>query len=80
MYVTSPCGNGSIDVGNVMHEEFTSVLGYFCYGLFLIGEDGFGTKWMTGVWELPARHKDTEDKFYQLSDHSCTPDGEPKGG
>ena len=29
-----------------------------------IGEDGFGTRGMAGVWELPAGHKATEDTFY----------------
>ena len=51
-------------MGNEMYEEFTSVSGYFCYGLFSFGEDSFETRGMAGVWELPARHKATVDTFY----------------
>ena len=36
-------------MSNGMYEEFTSVSGYFCYGLFSIGEDGFVTRRMAGV-------------------------------
>ena len=64
MYFTSSCRDRSADMSNGMYEEFTSVSCYFCYGLFLIGKDGFETREMAGVWELPAGHKATEDTFY----------------
>ena len=64
MSFTSSCRDGNFDMGNEMYKEFTSVSGYFCYGLFLIGEDDFRTRGMAAIWELPARHKATEDMFY----------------
>ena len=36
-------------MSNEMYEEFTSVSSYFCYLLFSIGEDGFGTREMAEV-------------------------------
>ena len=65
---------------NEVYEEFTSVSGHICYRLFSTGEDGFRIRKMAGVQKLSGRHKDFEDKFPQLRDYSCTPDGESKGG
>ena len=63
-------------MGYGVYEEFTSVSGYVFYGLFSIGEDGFRTRRMTGVWKLYGRHKKFEDKFPQLRDYSCISVGE----
>nr|VDD52036.1 unnamed protein product [Brassica oleracea] len=43
-----------------MHEEFTSISGYICNGLFSIGEDGFGTRRMASFCKLFGRHQDPE--------------------
>ena len=67
-------------MGDRVYEEFTSISGYICYRLFSIGEDGFRTRRVVGVWKLSGWYKDVEDMFPQLRDHSCTPNGESKGG
>ena len=56
MSFTSTFGGGGINLGNGMYEEFKTVSGYVCNGLFSIGEDGFGTKRMASIWKLPGRH------------------------
>ena len=49
------CRGGGTNMGNGVYEEFTSVLGDVCNRLFSIGEDGFGTKRMTIVWNVSER-------------------------
>nr|VDD49874.1 unnamed protein product [Brassica oleracea] len=39
-----------------MYEEFTSISGYVCNGLFSIGEDGFGIRRMTRFCKLFRRY------------------------
>ena len=73
--LTSTFVDGSADMGNGVYEELTPVSGHVCYRLFSIGEDGFRTRRMTGVWKLSGRHKNFKNKFPQLWDHSCTSDG-----
>ena len=59
-------------MGNGVYEEFASVSGHVCNGLFSIGEDGFRTRRMTGIWSLLGRHKSFDGKFQKHKDHSCT--------
>ncbi|CAG7864833.1 unnamed protein product [Brassica rapa] len=63
-----------------MHEEFISVSGYLCNGLFSIGEDGFRTRRIVSFYMLFGRHQDPERKFPQIRDHLCTKDAKFKGG
>uniref|UniRef100_A0A0D3DKC5 Uncharacterized protein n=1 Tax=Brassica oleracea var. oleracea TaxID=109376 RepID=A0A0D3DKC5_BRAOL len=49
MSFTSSFGGGGLDLGNGMCEEFKTVSGYVCHGLFSIGEDGFGTRRMASI-------------------------------
>ena len=65
---------------NGVYEKFATVSSHTCNGLFLIGENGFGTRRMTSIWMLSTRYQNFEGLFLQLRDHSCTPDEEFKGG
>ena len=56
MSITSPFGDGGIDMGNGMYEEFKTGSCYVCNGLFSVGEDGFGTRGMASIWNLSGRH------------------------
>ena len=56
MSFTSSFGGGFFDLGNGMYEEFKTVSGYVCNGLFSIGEDGFGTWRMNRIWKLSGRY------------------------
>ena len=58
--------------GNGMHEESTSILGYVCNGLFLIGEYGFGIRKMTSFCKLFRRCQDLEREFHPIRYHLCT--------
>ena len=49
MSFTFSFGGGGINLGNGMYEEFKTVSGYFCDGLFSIGEDGFGNRRMASI-------------------------------
>ncbi|KAL0758593.1 hypothetical protein Bca101_074743 [Brassica carinata] len=55
-----------------MHEEFTSISGNVCNGLFSIGEDGFHTRGMTCFCKLFGRCQDPEREFYPIRDYLCT--------
>ena len=41
MSFTSSFGGVGFDLGNGIYEEFKTVSGYVCHGLFSIGEYGF---------------------------------------
>ena len=43
-------------MGNGVYEEFASVSGHVCNGLFSIGEDGFRTRGMTNICKLFGRY------------------------
>ena len=73
-------GDWSIDMGNGVYEESTSISSHIFYRLFSTGEYGFRTRRMAGVRKLFGRHKDVEVKLPQLRDHSCTLNRESKGG
>ena len=57
MSFTPSFRGGGINLDNGMYEEFKTVSGYVCNGLFSIGEDGFRTKRMTSIRKLYGRHK-----------------------
>ena len=50
-------------MGDGMYDEFASLSGHVCYGLFPIGEDGFGTRRMASIWSVSGRRKIFEGKF-----------------
>ena len=72
-------GDGSVTLGNGMHEEFTSILSYVCNILFSIDEDGFGTRKMTSFYKLFGRCQDSEREFYPIRDYLCTTNVKYKG-
>ena len=72
--------DGSATLGNGMHEEFTSISGYFCNGLFSIGENVFGTRRMTIFCKLFGRYQDPEKKFPPIREHLCNKNAIFKGG
>ena len=61
-------------MGNGMHEESQTVLGYICNRLFSVGEEDFGTRGVSSLCKLFGRHNNFEEKFLQLRDHSHTTD------
>ena len=61
-----------------MYEKPKTIFCYFCNGLFLIGKDDF--RRMTSIYKLFRRHKELEDKFQQLINHSYTKGTKLKGG
>ena len=77
--MTSSFGSGSANLDSGMYEEFKAISDHFCDGLFSIGKDGFRTRRMAIIWQLPGRHQAFEKKLLKLRDHSCTSDGESKG-
>ena len=80
MSFTPSFGGRGIDLGNGMYEEFKTVSGNVCNGLFSIREDGFRTRRMASIWKLSGRHQASQRKFLQLRHRPCTSDGEPSGG
>ena len=80
MSFTPPFGGRGFDLGNGMYEEFKTVTGNVCDGLFSIGEDGFGTRRMASIRKLFGRYQTSQKKFPQLRHRSCSSDGEPSGG
>ena len=76
MSFTSPFGGGGINLGNGMYEKFKTVSGYVRNGLFSTGEDGFGTRGMASIWELPGGYQAFEKKFHQFRSYSCIEDGQ----
>ena len=56
MSFTPAFGGGSTHMGNGMYEEFKTVSGHICNGLFATGEDGFGTRRMTSICKLSGRY------------------------
>uniref|UniRef100_A0A0D3BUK4 Uncharacterized protein n=1 Tax=Brassica oleracea var. oleracea TaxID=109376 RepID=A0A0D3BUK4_BRAOL len=63
-----------------MYEEFISISGYVCNGLFSIGEDGFGTRRMSNFCKLFRRCQDPEREFHPIRDYLCTEDAKFNGG
>ena len=66
-------------LGYGMYEEFKTVYAYICNELFLVDEDGFGTRKMTSLCKLFGGYQDFEEKFQQLRAHSYTTYAEFKG-
>ena len=62
-----------------MYEEFKIVYGYICNELFLVVEDGFGTRRMTSLYKLFGGYQDLEEKFQHLRAHSYITDAEFTG-
>lgn len=65
---------------NGVYKEFTTILGYICNRLFSVVDDGFGTRRVASVRKLFGGYQDFTRKFPELRNHSCTSDGEIKGG
>ena len=71
MSLSSSCGVRGINLDNGMYEEFKTILGDICNGLFPSGEDSFGTRGMSSIWKLPRRHYASEKELHQLKHRSC---------
>ena len=76
----SSCRDGNATLGNGMHEELTSILGYICNRSFSIGEDGFGTRGVTSFCKLFRRYQDPEGEVHTSRDYLCNTDAKFKGG
>ena len=67
-------------MGYGMYEEFTSIPGYVCNGLFSIGEDDFGTRKVTSFCKLFGRYQESERELHTIRDYTCTKNAKYKGG